>query len=433
MIKRRTIRKASLFLLLASLLLSGCEWVQDPKSMLKEPRLSADKANLKSIIDSQKPEGANVIRPRNADDTSTIRIADLNNDGKGEAIVFYETPDKDVRIHGMIFKSEGDTWTKVFDFDGEGTQLDRVELVDLTGDKNLELVVGYGSNDTKLNKGLVVYRFTDTEMIRMFEQPYSQFVIDDLDQSGKNKLFILNNRTGQSQTAQLSAFDYQNGKLIKYQDLKLSSLANSYTNMVSGFISKDRKGIVLDAIAGANYYLTDIIGMKKDQTLQALLQNGLGNKKEEILSMDMNSDGIIEIGKPETPQGWDQLYQPYEIPYFTNFFQWDGQQGLKLVEKQYRDHLNRFHLTFPKSWYGRVTVDTKSKKDEMLRFVDLHTNETFAIIRFFTPEAWESYKEKWTYLSSFGDKIIGIYSKEPLTANKAIPKIPELIKSDSDS
>ncbi|EJW15736.1 hypothetical protein PAV_7c01090 [Paenibacillus alvei DSM 29] len=362
MIKRRTIRKASLFLLLASLLLSGCEWVQDPKSMLKEPRLSADKANLKSIIDSQKPEGANVIRPRNADDTSTIRIADLNNDGKGEAIVFYETPDKDVRIHGMIFKSEGDTWTKVFDFDGEGTQLDRVELVDLTGDKNLELVVGYGSNDTKLNKGLVVYRFTDTEMIRMFEQPYSQFVIDDLDQSGKNKLFILNYRTGQSQTAQLSAFDYQNGKLIKYQDLKLSSLANSYTNMVSGFISKDRKGIVLDAIAGANYYLTDIIGMKKDQTLQALLQNGLGNKKEEILSMDMNSDGIIEIGKPETPQGWDQLYQPYEIPYFTNFFQWDGQQGLKLVEKQYRDHLNRFHLTFPKSWYGRVTVDTKSKK-----------------------------------------------------------------------
>lgn len=433
MINRRTIRKASLLLLLASVMLSGCQWVQDPKSMLKEPRLSTDKANLKSIIDSQKPEGANIIRPRNADDRSTIRIADLNNDGKGEAIVFYETPDKEVRIHGMIFKSDGDTWTKVFDFDGEGTQLDRVELVDLTGDKSLELVVGYGSNDPKLNKGLVVYRFTDTEMVRLFEQPYSQFVIDDLDQSGKNRLFILNNRSGQIPV--LFSFDYQNGRMVKFHELKLSSGTNAYTNMVSGFISKDRKGLVLDADAdaGANNYISNIIGMNKDHMLESLLQEGLtDNKRIDIKSSDMNGDGIIEIGIPEQPHGWD-LYQSHEIPYFTNFFQWDGQHGLKLVEKQYRDHMDRFHVTFPKSWYGRVTVDTKSKKDEMLRFVDLHTNETFAIIRFFTPEAWESYKEKWTYLSSFGDKIIGIYSKEPLNAKQGVPKLPELDKSDSDS
>lgn len=310
---RRTIRKASLLLLMASVLLSGCAWVQDPKSMLKEPRLSADKANLKSIIDSNKPEGANVIRPLNADDTSTIRIADLNNDGKGEAIVFYETPDKDVRIHGMIFKAEGDTWKKVFEFDGEGTQLDRVDLVDLTGDKTLELVVGYGSNDTKLNKGLVVYHFTDTEMIRMFEQPYSQFVIDDLDQSGKNKLFILNNRLGQVPV--LSSFDYQFGKLVKFHELKLSTMANNYTHMVSGYISKDRKGIVLDADVGANYYTSSIIGMNKDHMLESLLEDGLANKEDEIISTDMNGDGIIEIGIPEKPYGWD-LYESYEIPLF---------------------------------------------------------------------------------------------------------------------
>lgn len=420
--------KKIFFLLIIHSLCSGCSGLQNPNLLLRVPSLPTEKENLKNMIEAQLPEGATMIRPRNTNDVSTIRIADLNNDGLGEAIVFYETPDKDVRIHGMIFKNKGNTWLKVLEFDGEGIQLDRVELVDITGDNQLELIVGYGRSDSELNKGLIIYKFTITELIKLFEQPYSLFVIDDLDQTGINKLFITHNRI--DQTPLLTAFQYQGKQLVKLHELEFNKEATSCTNMVAGFINKHRKGLVLDAAAGTNKYITDIIVLHNKHLMGSLLQVNVPVRHEDIPSFDINRDKIIEVAIPETPSGWES-HEYYEIPHFTNYYQWDDKNGLKLVEKKYRDRMNRFEFTFPKSWYGRVTIDIKSNKEEMLRFIDIYTKEPRATIRFFHVEVWDYYKEKWTYLSSFGDKIIAIYSKEPLKMSKGPVTTPALPKNDN--
>lgn len=91
---KRWIRSVSL-LLLACILLSGCDWLEDPKSLMSMPRLPEDKAKIMTIISSQMPKEAEMLRPANAEDASAIRLADLNNDGRADtAIVFYETPDR---------------------------------------------------------------------------------------------------------------------------------------------------------------------------------------------------------------------------------------------------------------------------------------------------------------------------------------------------
>ena len=116
--------------LLAGLLLliiSGCTFIQeDPVSLMKKPDLPTDKATLNGAIQSallkNKLEGS-IVRPRSDVDSSSIRIHDLDNDGIMEAVVFYQTPDDEVKIHGMIMR-EGDTWVKKLDFDGEGTVLE---------------------------------------------------------------------------------------------------------------------------------------------------------------------------------------------------------------------------------------------------------------------------------------------------------------------
>ena len=41
-----------------------------------------------------------------------IRVEDLNGDGIREASVFYETPNENVRIHGMILEEQGGAWVK---------------------------------------------------------------------------------------------------------------------------------------------------------------------------------------------------------------------------------------------------------------------------------------------------------------------------------
>ena len=421
--KTRILRRSGLVLALFALLLNGCEVVQDPKSLLSVPKLPEEQANLASIVYSHLPEGGIIVRPTNSTDGSKIRIADLNNDGRAEAIVFYETPDRDVRLHGMILESNENNWNVAAEFDGEGVVLDRVDIVDVTGDNTLDIIVGYGSPDTSSNKGMVIYTFENNQLKKIFEQPYSYYVIDDLNGDLIHELYMVSYRKSKSPV--LSQFQYIDNKMTKAAEKQFDTEIVGVSNLLSGHLSKDQRGIVIDAILEPAQYVTMAFSLSTDGQFDEVFPKELTIKNIMYLSEDVNSDGIIEIAIPESPQGWE-YYEDYETPHFTNYYQWDGNQGVILVQRQYRDHLERFHFTIPLSWYGRVSIDTRSRMDEYLRFYDVQSNDTLAEIRFFSVDTWDRYKEKWTYLAAYADEVIGIYSKEDLNINDGYTKLPDV-------
>ena len=130
---------------------------------MKKPDLPTDKATLNGAIQSallkNKLEGS-IVRPRSDVDSSSIRIHDLDNDGIMEAVVFYQTPDDEVKIHGMIMQQQGDTWVKKLDFDGEGTVLESFDFVDFTNDGKVDIVAGFSRGDENLQNLLAVYSFS---------------------------------------------------------------------------------------------------------------------------------------------------------------------------------------------------------------------------------------------------------------------------------
>lgn len=422
--KKRSLCRKGLILALLTMLLAGCQWVQDPKSLLSVPKLPKEQANLASIVYSQLPEGASIVQPTHSSDGSKIRIADLNDDGRAEAIVFYETPDREVRLHGMILESDVDSWKVAAEFEGEGVKLDRVDIMDVTGDNTLDIIIGYSSADPTANKSMVIYSFHDKALKKIFEQPYSQYVIDDLDRNMKSEIYVLINRKSKSPVV-LNQFGYKDNKITKLSEKQMDPEIAGVSNMISGHLSKDRRGIVIDAIADPNYALTMAYSIDSNGDLYEVFPKDLTIKSWLTLSEDVNSDGIIEVAIPEKPLGWE-LHEEFKVPFFTNYFQWDSDKGLKLVQRQFRDHYERYHFIIPLSWYGRVSIDTKSRVDEDLRFYDIHSNETLAEVRFFSVEAWDRYKDKWTYLAAYGDQVIGIYSKEPLNLNDGNTKLPDV-------
>lgn len=92
--------------MLFMLLLSGCSFIQDPVLLMDTPELSAEKESLRAIIEANRPENASLIRSNREEDTNIIHFVDLDGDGVNEAVVFYETPDQNIGIHGMIFKKK---------------------------------------------------------------------------------------------------------------------------------------------------------------------------------------------------------------------------------------------------------------------------------------------------------------------------------------
>ncbi|KFN08741.1 repeat domain in Vibrio, Colwellia, Bradyrhizobium and Shewanella family protein [Paenibacillus macerans] len=407
---------AGFFLLMV---LSGCSFISDPKSLMQTPQLSSDKASLISVIKSEL-KGGEIISPRDVRNSSSIRTPDLNNDGVKEAVVFYQTPDEAVRIHGMILEREKDTWALKARFDGEGQELETFDVLDLTGDGNLEIIAGFSNGGDGLQKGLTVYSYHEGAVEKMMALPYDYFMVDDLNQDGQPDITVVSLK--RQQFATVTAYQYADGSFQQLSQLELNDPVSDYYNAVSGNITPKLKGIILDASVGTHSAFSTIIVMKDGQFVNLLPSQDMTLKGYPIMSGDVNNDGVLEVGMLEKPKGWEYISFD-EIPWLFTYYQWDEKDGLKSVMQQYMDMAGRFYFNFPKEWRGNVTIDTKSDKNEHLWFVKTDTNEVVAEIRFFTLSEWEKNKADWQFLAQDTDRVIGFLSHTDLKVNKGETEI----------
>lgn len=381
--------------------LSGCTFISDPVSRMKVPELSADKASLMTAINSLIPAGSSLIRPTNNNDSS-IFTEDLDNDGTMETLVFYLTSNEAVLIHGMILEKQEDGWVKKLDFDGDGTQLDSVDLRDLTGDGRLNIITGYSRGE---EKGMVVYNYSGGELEEVLTEPYTKYMLDDLNEDGIEDLTIVYFK--RNEFATITTYQYKDGFKVLDKLEELDPYFSNYYNIVSGKVAENKEGIVLDSAVDSRSAYTTMVVMENSK-LRVVIPGDAGTFKDrKIVSEDIDGDGIIEIGLLEPPKGWE-YFDPETIPYFNSYYKWDGQDGLTFTTKKYYDPSDRFTIDFSPEWLEKITVDTKSVQDKSLKFIMSDTGETVAEVSFFSEEEWSRAKNSgWDLLGRDMDKIIG--------------------------
>ncbi|MHA0855244.1 hypothetical protein [Paenibacillus sp. CMAA1364] len=390
---------------LTLLILGGCSIISDPVSLMKTPQISAENESLRSFITSQLPVGADLIRAKENDNTSLIRFVDLNNDGQKEVVVFYQTNDSAVPLYGSVFAIENGTWLQQLTFEGEGKVLESLQFIDITNDGNMNIIAGYSRGEEEQQNGLVIYSYNDGKLDKVRDFSYTHFIINDLNGDTLNDLTLVSLK--KNEYARMTVFQYLKDDFIEIDKLDMEPLLNNYYNVIAGNVSKDKKGIVLDAESGSGsgYYYSEVIVMDENKLIPVLNMDQT-YKDIQIYSEDVDKDGIIEVGILETPKGWEHFgYE--EIPWFFSYYQWDEKDGMRFVKQQYHDHKNRFMLNFfSPEWHDNITIDTMSDKDSYLRFKMLDTDKTIAEIKFFTQQEWDNNHNTWELLVRANDKVI---------------------------
>ncbi|WP_422661044.1 hypothetical protein ACK8P5_11395 [Paenibacillus sp. EC2-1] len=404
------------------MVLGGCSFISDPVSLMTRPDLPADKETLMGAIKSQIPENSSIIRPRSNNDPSSIRVEDLNNDGVMEAVVFYITPNEDVQIHGMILQQQGNTWAKKLDFEGEGTMLESFDLIDITNDGNLDIVVGFSRGEDDVQNGLVVYTYANDALEKVMQLPYTHFEVTDLNGDKIKELTVVSLQKYELSFITTYQFDKTTHDFKELAKLDLGQNVEKYYNIVSGKVAKDKEGIILDTSIVSNSSTSKLIVMENGELVDVLKEDA-AYKELPVESEDINGDGILEIGLLEEPIGWNSDILE-DIPYFYNYYQWDGKtnlanmkNGLRFVIQRYQDPDNRFFLTFPSEWKNQLTVDPDSDKNQYLKFIMLDTQEVVAEVKFFSLREWENVKNDWKVLVRKKDQVIG-YRGDKLTKNE---------------
>ncbi|MNB87537.1 hypothetical protein D3C75_345370 [compost metagenome] len=354
-----------------------------------------------TAIKSQMPASATLIRPAGEDDSS-IFTEDLDKDGTLETLVFYLTENESVLIHGMILEKTEDGWVKKLDFDGDGNQLESVELRDVTGDGKLDIIAGYSRG---VEKGMVVYTYSGGELEEVLSQPYTRFMIDDLNEDDIADITVVYFK--RNELNKITTYQFDDGFKVLDQLDDLDPYFNNYYNIVSGKVAEHKEGIVLDAAVDSRSAYTTVVVMENNKLRVVIPGDAKTFKDRKIVSEDIDGDGIIEIGMLEPPGGWE-YFDPEAIPYFTSYYKWDGKDGLSFTAQKYRDPSDRFVIDFLPEWHGKITVDTKSVQDKSLKFIMSDTGETVVEVTFFTQQEWDRVKSSgWKVLSRDMDKIIG--------------------------
>ncbi|WKL02387.1 hypothetical protein Q0F98_40435 [Paenibacillus amylolyticus] len=76
----RFVAAGTMAIMLGSVL-SGCTVISDPKGLMRKPMMSTDKEKLYNVVQVKLPPESTLIRPKDMNNTSMIRVEDLNGDG----------------------------------------------------------------------------------------------------------------------------------------------------------------------------------------------------------------------------------------------------------------------------------------------------------------------------------------------------------------
>ncbi|MDP5272708.1 hypothetical protein [Chengkuizengella axinellae] len=339
-------------ILFVSFLISGCEVFKTNESLITPPKPAS---LINEAIKSYIPSDALIVEAVIGKYTNSYTLIDLDGDGLLEAIVFY-TRDQETYVHGLVLKEMYGEWNPFQTFEGDGDALFELDFIDVTNDGRLEIIAGFSftKDNAYFNKGLSVYQYNEDKIRSIFNTSYTNKVIDDLNGDGLVDLttFLLDeNHTSHEG----SVYNYVNHEMKFIDTISLNPKIFA-ANPFSGYVTKGQKGIVIDNAYGAHSLYTNILLFDGLKLKSVFNDEELPNYKATMLdSRDINHDGIIEIGIPRIPAGYEDAHA--YTPYIDSFYQWDGEMGLEFVQERYDNYEYGYRFDFPWS-HQNVTIES---------------------------------------------------------------------------
>ncbi len=353
--------------------LGGCSFVSGGMNLdelLRAPQLSGEYSAVQKSLNAYLGESAQLKYPNHGDLLSPFLFGDWDGDGVQDAAVLYiASSSANVQIAVLQKDAEG-KWIVRSTADGLSDTVDTVRFAAVQDKEADQIVVGYAtSGDTYL----AVYAYTDGQLQTVLQQPYTQYLVQDITGSGTEDLILLSlDDKGQTQVQLLT---YGPDGFTNMQVVGLSSdKFSGYASLAAGTGSVGGSYLVLDGWTGAGGgYLASSI-LKYDAAegrMDAAVLPGTSDLYTDSLrytacltSRDLDGDGIVEVPVQGEEAGILNLSQTkrYSFVRWMDFTRTSPEKSFGVVDGEYG-----YFIRLPAEWEGNLMMSDAADAGVELR------------------------------------------------------------------
>ncbi len=308
--KKRILTAAAALTL--AVFLTGCgsmEFVFSPQELYSLPELPAKYTELNRQINAILEGGAEYAAPTSGANIQPVQLADLDGDGREEAVAFFRKADDDKPLKIYIFSTKGgDNYEQSAVIEGSGTSVYSVVYSDLDGDGRVELIVGWKVNAEL--QALSVYTLRDRgpeELLRSVS--YVKYAVADMNRDEKQELVVL--RADEEGDGLADYYGWQDGELALQSPARISMTMAELSQqgrLTLGKLAGETPALFVTGVTDQSSAITDVLAVRNGELTNIVLSELTGVSGEVwtfcgLYPTDINNDGLTEIPCPVDGNG----------------------------------------------------------------------------------------------------------------------------------
>lgn len=369
----RTKRVLIIFLFLIVIIaMNSCSFnITSVDNLIRAPKLTGNNSALQIAFEKAVGKNTTLKTPSNGNYRSAYILYDFDGDGVEEALVFYSLNSDELVVRMNILEQTDNTWISVGDFTGFGSEVYKIDFVDLNDNNREEIIVCWKQTEANINKVMSIYggyatsELANSSISTLATEYYSSMIPIDLDGDNQNEILftyidtISERYLSYAKLLKLS----KDGKVSLVGETQINSNISSYSTFKYDIIDGKYRAYV-DAFSGDTQMLTEVIYWDDNGKLIAPFFNsdvGIPPKtlrNLRIPSTDINFDTLIEIPLTVPIEGGNiiDLNNDKTSPiYLVN---WSAYQEdrLEIVKRTYCNLNDSYMFAFPEEWLGNITI-----------------------------------------------------------------------------
>ena len=338
--------------LAGALLLGGCSAPSSAEELFTLPQLPLEYSDLSRQINALIEQGYEYASPTGGRNIQSVQMVDLDGDGDEEAVAFFRrsTDEKPLKI--IVFSANGEKYERFCTIESSGTAVESVYYQDLTGDKQLEMVVGWRiAADVQT---VAAYSVQKDPKVLM-QSGYVRYSLEDLNGDGMPSLLVFHPDDDGNSVAEFYSWrdDVMGVSFSANLSSTMAELARG--SVVSGRLMDGMAALFVTGVTYENMMIADILTYRSGQGLiNMALDQQTGSSSMVFPYMllrpqDIDGDGVTEVPCPETQRD-------NQVTGIVDWLSYDGDGLAKRVMTTYHNPAGGWYFVLPEGWPGHVEV-----------------------------------------------------------------------------